>query len=183
MLAALSLPLAAAPERFAIDPERTIPAFEVSRLGISPLRGQFQRVTGTISLDREARAGSITIEIDATSVGIASRWFDGVLKGHDFFDIAHHPRLWYRADRIDFDGETPVRAEGEITLRGITRPLSLELRHFTCTPRDASPRAACAAEIVAHISRAAFGMTSYSPFIGDDVLLMIQVEAKEEKWK
>lgn len=176
-LCALSFPLAAAPEHFTIDPAHTVPAFEVSRFAISDLRGQFRGATGSITLDRDTRTGSITIEIDASSVSIASSWFDPVLKGEDFFDIEHYPRLGYRADRLEFEGERPVRADGELTLRGVTRPVTLELREFACANRQPAPRTTCAADIIARISRAAFGMTAYRGLIGDEVRLMIQVEA------
>jgi polyisoprenoid-binding protein YceI len=179
-LCALSFPLAAAPEHFTIDPAHTLPAFEVSRFGISSLRGHFDRVTGSISLDRETRAGSIAIEIDATSAGIGDGWFDAVLKGEDFFDVARHPRLAFRAHRLEFEGERPVRADGELTLRGVTHPVALELRQFTCLRKDAASRTTCAAEIFGRISRSAFGMTGYAGFIGDEVRLVIQVEAVKQ---
>jgi polyisoprenoid-binding protein YceI len=179
-LCALSFPLAAAPEHFMIDPAHTVPSFEVSRFAIPALRGHFEHVTGRISLDREARSGSIAIEIDATSVSIGRGWFNSLIKGEDFFDIAQYPRLRFRAERLEFEGDRPVRAEGELTLRGVTHPVSLELRHFACARKDPAPRMTCAADIFARISRSAFGMTSYAAFVGDEVRLMIQVEAVKQ---
>ena len=179
-LCALCLPLAAAPEHFTIDPVHTVPSFEVSRFAIPALRGHFARVTGHISLDLEARTGSIAIEIDATSVSIGRGWFDSLIKGEDFFDIAQYPRLGFRAERLEFEGDRPVRAEGELTLRGVTHPVTLELRQFACGRRDPAPRIICAADIFARISRSAFGMTSYAAFVGDEVRLMIQVEAVKQ---
>jgi polyisoprenoid-binding protein YceI len=176
-LCALSFPLAAAPEHFTIDPARTVPSFEVSRFAIPPLRGHFEHVTGSISLDREARTGSIAIEIDATSVSIGRGWFDSLIRGEDFFDIAQYPRLRFRAERLEFEGDRPVRAEGELTLRGVTHPVALELRQFACGRKDPAPRITCAADIFARISRSAYGMTSYAHFVGDEVRLMIRVEA------
>jgi polyisoprenoid-binding protein YceI len=184
--------LGAAPEHFTIDPARTVPGFEVSRLGIAPLRGRFRDVSGSISLDVGSRAGSIAIEIDATSVGVGRGWFDALIKGEDFFDIARYPRVAFRADRLHFEGEVPVRAEGELTLRGVTHPVTLELRHFTCARGDAAPRTTCTADIFARISRSAFGMTRYSGLVADEVRLTIQVEAvaqvplrypEEERWR
>jgi polyisoprenoid-binding protein YceI len=176
-LCVLSFSLAAAPEHFAIDPAHTATTFEVSRFGISALRGHFQNVTGSISIDRESHTGSIAIEIDATTVGIGTLWFDPELKGEDFFDITRHPRLWYHADRLEFEGERPVRATGELTLRGVSNPVVLELRHFGCSRKEPASRTTCGAEIFGRISRSAFGMRSYTGFIGDEVRLMIQVEA------
>lgn len=170
-LCALCLQAAASPESFAIVPAHTVPAYEVSRLALPALRGRFERVTGSITLDAEARTGAIAIEIDATTATIGFGWFDDVLKGEDFFDVAHHPRVAFRSSRFEFEGERPVRAEGQLTLRGETRALTLELRRFACT------RAACSAEILGRISRSAYGMTSYAALIDDEVRLIFQVEA------
>lgn len=62
----------------------------------------------------------------------------------------------------------------------MTHPVALELRHFACSPRDPASRTTCGAGIFARISRSAFGMTSYTGFIGDEVRLMIQVEAVKQ---
>lgn len=179
-LCTLSFSLAAAPEHFAIDPARTTTAFEVSRFALPALHGRFAHVTGSISLDREARSGAIAIEIDATSATIGYGWFDPELKGEDFFDVARHPRLTYRAERMEFDGDRPVRAAGTLTLRGATHPVILELQKFDCAPRDAVARIHCNAAILARISRATFGMTAYSHFIKDEVRLMIDVDAVKQ---
>jgi polyisoprenoid-binding protein YceI len=180
----LSLPLAAAPEHFRIDPAHTMPAFEVARLAIPPLHGHFEQVTGSISLDVAARTGSIDIAIDATTVSVGRGWFDDMVKGEDFFDVARFPRIRFRSERLEFEGDVPVRAEGVLTLRGVTHRVPLELRHFACARGDPAPRTTCAAEIVARISRSAFGMTGYSTFVADEVRLTIPVKAvEEERWK
>ena len=179
-LCALSFTLAAAEERFAIDPAHTVPAFEVSRFAIPPLRGQFGATSGSITLDRDTHTGSLSIEIDASSVTIGRGWFDSLAKGEDFFDVSQHPRLTYRAERLEFEGDRPARARGLLTLRGVTHPLTLELRQFACARKDASPRSTCSAEIFGRISRAAFGMTSFTAFLDDEVRLTIQVEAVKQ---
>ena len=191
-LCAISFQGAASPEHFTIVPAHTVPSYEVSRFALPPLQGRFERVTGSISLDSAARTGAIAIEIDATTVSIGRGWFDDILKGEDFFDVAHHPRVRFRSSRLDFEDERPVRAEGELTLRGATRPLTLELRQFACVRPEPPAHVTCAAQIAGRISRSAFGMTSYSGFIDDEVRLTIQVEAERqaspansggERWK
>ena len=180
VLGAFSLALSAAPEHFTIVPERTVPVYEVSRFALPPLHGRFERVSGGISLDAEAHEGSISIEIDATTASIGRGWFDDLLRGEDFFDVARFPRVRFRASRLEFEGDRPVRAAGELTLRGTTLPLTLELRRFACAPGAAPRSATCAAEIVGRISRSAYGMTSYAGLIGDEVRLMIRVEAARD---
>ena len=92
-----------------------------------------------------------------------------------------YPRLSFRADRLVFDHGVPASAQGELTLLGVTRPVALLINHFACTRKPFLIRTTCGADIVATISRAAFGMTSYAAFIGDEVRLVIQIEAVKEE--
>jgi polyisoprenoid-binding protein YceI len=180
-LAAALPPAHGAPENFTIDPAHTMPHFEVSHLGISTQRGRFERTRGHIALDREAGAGSILIEIDAASATTGSPMLDATLRGEDFFDVEHFPRLVFKAERLAFDSGSPVRAEGELILLGVTRPVTLQIRHFACTRKPLLVRTTCGADIVAAISRSAFGMKSYAAWIGDEVRLLIQVEAVRQE--
>lgn len=171
----------AAVEIYRIDPAHTHPGFEISHLGISTQRGRFDRTTGNIALDREAGTGSVAIEIDATSISTGTPLLDTALRGEDFFDVARHPRLSFHAERIAFDHGVPASAQGELTLLGVTRPVALLIDRFACTRKPFLIRTTCGADIVATISRSAFGMTSYATFIGDEVRLVIQIEAVKEE--
>jgi polyisoprenoid-binding protein YceI len=181
VLVAAALPAQGALEHFAIDPVHTMPYFEVSHLGISTQRGRFERTAGHISLDREAGSGNILIDIDARSVTTGSPRLDTTVRGEDFFDVERFPRLVFKADRVTFENGAPVRAEGELTLLGVTRPVTLHMRHFACTRKPLLVRTTCGADAAATISRSAFGMGSYAGFIGDEVRLVIQVEAVKQE--
>jgi polyisoprenoid-binding protein YceI len=167
-------------ETYAVDPAHTIPTFEVEHLGIATQRGRFDRTTGSIALDREARTGTVVVEIDAASVSTGNRTLDEMLRGEDFFDVARHPRIRFRAAAIEFSGDAPVRATGELTLLGVTRPVTLELRRFGCTTKPFFVRTTCGADAFASVSRSAFGMSRYASFLGDEVRLAIQVEALQQ---
>jgi polyisoprenoid-binding protein YceI len=181
LLCAASLPSLAATEKYRIDPTHTRPGFEVSHLGISTQRGRFDRTTGGVSLDREAGTGSVAIEIDATSISTGNALLDATLRGEDFFDVERFPRLSFHAERLVFEHGEPVSAQGELTLLGVTRPVALLINHFACTRKPFLIRTTCGADIVATISRSDFGMTSYALFIGDEVRLVIQIEAVKEE--
>jgi polyisoprenoid-binding protein YceI len=73
--------------------------------------------------------------------------------------------------------ERPFRAEGELTMLGVTRPVQLSVERFGCTVRPPATRRTCGADMVTTISRAAFGMTGYAAIIGDEVRLELQFEA------
>jgi polyisoprenoid-binding protein YceI len=172
----------AAPEEYLVDPSHTYPHFEVRHLGISTQRGRFERTDGRIVLDAQAGQGSIDISIDAGTVSTGNRLLDAQLKGEDFFDTERFPAITFRATRLEFDKEKPKLAVGELTMLGVTRPVSVTVEWFGCTRLPFFIRLTCGADVVAKISRSAFGMTSYAGLIGDDVRIEVQIEAvRQEK--
>jgi polyisoprenoid-binding protein YceI len=175
-------PLAAqAADTYIVDPAHTFPGFEVAHLGIATQRGRFDRTTGRITLDPEARSGAIQIEIDATSISTGNALLDSLLRGEDFFDVAHHPRIRFESAQVEYEGARPARAPGQLTLLGVTKPVTLVLERFGCTRKPFLVRTTCGADVMASLSRAAFGMSSYAGFIGDEVKLVIQIEAVKQE--
>jgi len=82
----------------------------------------------------------------------------------------------FRAQRVVFDGDAPVAADGELTLLGVTRPLRLTIRDFRCGTQPLTRRPLCGAEVGATVRRSEFGMTEWLKDIGDEVTLSIQAE-------
>jgi len=167
----------ASSEEFTIDAAHTYPAFAVKHLGISTQRGRFDKTTGRITLDREAGAGAIEIVIDTTSVSTGSPQLDKVLRGEDFFDVEKHPRMTFKSQSLEFNSGVPRSARGEFTLLGVTRPVTLAIDHFGCTRMPLMVRTTCGADASTTLSRSAFGMSRYGVWIGDDVRIVIQIEA------
>ncbi len=180
VLVALALapaPALAAPETYDIEPRHTFPHFAVEHLGISTQRGRFERTRGTIVLDREAGTGAIDIDIDAGSVSTGTAALDAVLRGEEFLDAGRHPTVAFRSRRLTFEGGTLRAAEGELTIAGATRPVTLRVERFGCTRLPFLVRLTCGAEARASIRRSAFGLDAWGGLVGDEVRLEIQVEA------
>lgn len=177
LLAALAPVAQAATEEFTIDTAHTYPGFAVRHLGISTQRGRFDKTTGKIALDREAGKGSIEIAIETTSVSTGNAMLDGVLRGEDFFDVDRHPRILFRSQSLEFERGAPKSARGELTLLGVTKPVTLAIEQFGCTRLPFLVRTTCGADVSTTLSRSAFGMGRYSAFIADEVRIMIQIEA------
>lgn len=171
----------AAQEKFVVDAAHTFPSFEVSHLGISTTRGRFERTTGEMVLDEGGHTGSMDIEIDSSRVSTGNPMVDSWLKSDTFFDVERHPRIVFRSRNFVPGRERPFRAEGELTLLGITRPVILNVERFGCTMRPPTTRKTCGADMSTLISRAAFGMNGYAAIIGDEVRLEIQFEAVAEE--
>lgn len=181
LLAATAGAAGATPESYVIDPAHTFPQFEVSHLGFSLHRGRFNRSAGRVTLDAAARTGTIEVRIETASLDTGDEQLETILKSDAFFDAARHPGIIFRAARLHFEGERPTAAEGELTMRGVTRPLRLSIDHFRCGPVPVLGHWVCGANATATLRRSDFGIDRYLGFgLGDEVRLNIQVEARRE---
>lgn len=176
----LSLVAPAFAEDFTIDPRHTFPSFEVSHMGLSTQRGRFNSTSGKITLDRVAKKGSIELEIDATTVNTGLAELEKHMRAEDFFNVEKFPKITFKSTSVVFEGESPNRVEGEITLLGVTRPLSLSISSFSCRVHPMTKKYVCGADASATIKRSEFGMIYAIPVVSDEVRLLIQVEAIRE---
>jgi len=178
-LAALTV-VAATPQAFAqtytIDPSHTFPSFETDHMGISIWRGKFDKTSGTVTLDKEAKTGSLNIVIDTNSINVGYPKLDKHVKSNDFLDTEKFPTATYKADHFKFDGDKPVAVMGELTLRGVTKPVTLTINKFKCIMHPMLKREVCGADASAEFKRTDFGMTKYSPPFDPVIKLAIQVE-------
>jgi polyisoprenoid-binding protein YceI len=172
----LSLPILASADSFTIDERHTFPSFEISHIGFSTQRGRFDKTTGNIQLDALKKTGGIHVVIDADSIDTGLTELEERLKKDDFFNTAKYPTITYDADRIAFEGDKPVRAEGTLTLLGVSKPVALAIGHFHCGVHPISKKNVCGADAAGTIRRSDFGMNAFLPAVGDEVKLLIQVE-------
>ena len=167
---AATLPAVAAPETYTIDGRHTFPTFEVSHFGISTQRGMFTKVSGKITVDRAARTGNVDVTIDTTSVVTGLQGLTDHLKAEDFFNTARFPTATYKGDR-------PTAVEGNLTLNGVTRPVTLAITAASCRDHPMNKKPMCGADATTTIKRSDFGIKYALPAVGDDVKLSIPVEA------
>ncbi len=170
-----------AQESYTLDPNHTIPSFEIRHHGVSLQRGLFTRSQGKAQLDPVGGGGRIEVSIDAASVMTGLDALDRILRGPQFFNTGLHPRIRFVSDSIRYADGKPVEATGQLTLLGVTRPVTLEIRDFTCTTHFLRRIPLCGADVRATIRRSEFGMTFGLPnLVGDEVRLAIQVEGWRE---
>jgi polyisoprenoid-binding protein YceI len=176
--------VAAAPvlgqENYRVDPLHTTSTFAVSHLGLSMQRGSFGKTTGTVILDRMAKTGSIDVAIDASSVTSGSSSRETLLRGEDYFNVAQFPMITFKSTQLKFDGDAVVGAEGELTIRGVTRPVALTVTDFKCAIHPATKKPACGAEVTASVKRSDFGMTKNQASTGDEVHIAIAIEGIQQ---
>jgi polyisoprenoid-binding protein YceI len=177
--AALGLSLIgnAVADSFTLDSRHTFPSFEISHIGFSTQRGRFDRTSGKIQLDAKAKIGSIEVNIEAASIDTGLEELEAKLKSPEFFDVAKFPAITFKADKVAFAGEAPSAAEGTLTLLGVSKPLHLKIDHFHCGIHPVYKREVCGADASGQIKRSDFGLKAFLPAVGDDVKILIQVEA------
>ena len=178
--AVVSVATAHAADTYSIDSRHTFPYFEVNHLGFSTQRGRFNKTEGRIMLDTAGRRGRIEVSIDTASVDMGLDDWDKHMRGEDFFNIATHPAMTFAATNVIYANETPVAAEGTLTLLGVSRPMKLEITNFRCGINFINRKQVCGAEVTARVRRSEFGMTKYLPAVGDEIRIVIPVEAFKE---
>jgi polyisoprenoid-binding protein YceI len=176
-LAALACGSASAADSYTLDTGHSFPRFAINHFGFSTHRGQFNKTAGKLVLDRAAKTGSIEITVQTASIGTGDPKLEEHLRSPDFFNVEIFPTMVFKAKTIKFSGEVPQSAEGELTLLGVTKPLTLAISNVVCAQHSFYKKEDCGAEVSGKLKRSDFGMTKYVPAVGDEVTLYIQVEA------
>jgi polyisoprenoid-binding protein YceI len=168
----------AAPVTYNIDPTHTYPSFEADHMGISTWRGKFDHSSGTVTMDREAGTGTVTIVVAMASADFGLPALDNVAKGPELFDVKKYPKAIFKGTLEGFTDGVPTHATGTLEMHGKTNPLTLDIRRFKCIPHPIFKREDCGADIYATLDREQFGMDAGKAYgFSMAVDLRIQVEA------
>jgi polyisoprenoid-binding protein YceI len=171
-----------AADTYTIEPNHTYPSFEADHFGgLSTWRGKFTKTSGSITLDRAAKTGSVDITIDTDSIDFGHAKLNEHVMSEEMFDVLKYPKAVYKSSSIQFKGDKPAVVNGELTLHGVTKPVKLVIDHFKCMPHPMFKREVCGANAVATFDRSDFGI-SYGTQMGfsPEVKLAIQVEALKQ---
>ncbi|MGH8133985.1 MAG: YceI family protein [Steroidobacteraceae bacterium] len=168
----------AAPVTYQVDPAHTYPSFAADHFGgLSVWRGKFDRSSGTIVLDREAGTGTVAITVDTSSIDFGQAKLNEHAKSAEMFDVQKYPTAIYKGTLTNFRNGVPTEAHGELTLHGVTRPLTLTVNSFLCKMTPMEKKERCGADASATFDRSEFGI-NYGEKYGFkmQVKLAIQVE-------
>lgn len=168
---------AVAADTYAIDAFHTFPSFEVNHLGFSTQRGRFDKTSGTVVIDAAAKKGSIDLTIEVASLNMGFAVWNEHMAAEGFFNTAKYPTITFKSNKLVFEGDKVVGAEGDFTLLGVTKPVKLAVSNFKCGENPFNKKAMCGADISTTIKRSEFGMTKGLPAIGDEIKIMSAVEA------
>jgi len=166
----------AAPTTYTSDANHTFVRFSYKHMGFSTQESRFNKVTGTVTFDPVAKSGSVDISIDTKSVDTGSDLFNQHIQGADFLDTSNYGTASFKSTSVKFDGDKPVSIQGNLTLKGVTKPVTLTVTDFK-SGQNMMKKEAIGADASTKISRSEFNMAKYVPNVGDDVTLSIAIEA------
>jgi len=158
LAASLSLSAFADVSMYQLDPDDTYPSFEADHIGgLSVWRGKFDKSQGAVTLDRAAKTGTVEVTTDIASVHTGSAKLDQVLQSNQFFDASKFPEATYKGT-IKFEGDKPASVVGNLTMHGVTKPLTLTIDSFKCMPHPMLKREVCGVDAVGEFERSDFGV-------------------------
>ena len=178
LVAAVSFNALAEEVTYQLDPSHTYPSFAADHFGgVSTWRGKFDKSSGTVSIDRAAKTGTLDATIDMTSVAIGNEKLNGELKSAQFFDTDKFPTATYKGTSMKFKGDVPTEVMGDLTLHGVTKPVTLTIQSFKCFTHPMMKKEVCGTESTATFDRADFGI-DYGKAYGFSMKTVLHIQAE-----
>ncbi len=180
LVTGLATPALAAPETYVVDPTHTFARFAYSHFGLSTQLSRFDKTSGTVVLDKAAKTASVDIVIDMTSVDTGYATFNEHIRGPDFLDTARYPTATFKSTKVDFAGDKPTAIHGNLTIKGVTRPVTLTVTRYVNMAHPMLKKDAIGADATVVIKRSEFNAAKYAPAVGDDVTISVALEAVQQ---
>src|SRR5882724_8725201 len=176
-LAVMASFCAAQTETWKIDPAHSATQFSVRHMGISTVRGQFQKVTGTVQYDaKDVSKTSLEATIDTTSIDTRVEMRDNDLRGPNFFDVQKYPALTFKSKKAESAGEGKLKITGDLTIHGVTKEVVLDVEGPSAVVKDPKGNSHIGASATTTVNRKDFGVNGAATMVGDDVSITLDVE-------
>jgi polyisoprenoid-binding protein YceI len=168
---------------YQLDSQHTGAHFKVRHMMISNVKGEFSRITGSVEFDpSNPSAARVEATIESASVNTREPQRDSHLKSRDFLDVGRYPKISFLSKRIVSTGEDRYEIVGDLTIRGVTREVTLQVESLTPEIKDPDGLLRRGASATTRIERKDFGLTwnavleSGGFVVGDEVDITIDVE-------
>ncbi|MCR9177324.1 MAG: YceI family protein [Alphaproteobacteria bacterium] len=173
-------PAHADPVAYETDPSHTDILFLVSHFGYSNSFGSFGDFDIDLAFDQETPENStLSVVVRPVSVDTTVPKLDEHLRSPDFFGVEAHPEATFVSTGIEITGEKTGIVTGDLTLLGVTKPVTLDVTFNKAAPHPINKRPAVGFSATGTITRTDFGMDTYAPAVGDEVKLIIEYEGFE----
>ena len=168
----------AAPVTYKIDPNHTNVLASWSHFGFSNPSLNFGQADGTIVYDADKiSASSVQVTLPLTGLSALADEFYDHLTSADWFDAAKYPSATFKSTKVEAAGEGKLKVTGELTVKGVTKPVVLDVKLNKAGVQPLAKREAVGFDATATVKRSEFGLGNYVPNVSDEVLLRITTEA------
>jgi polyisoprenoid-binding protein YceI len=159
---------------YAVEPGHTQVMFSVSHLGFTTYYGRFSNVTGSLALmPKTPGSSTLEIHVPVNTVSTTSAKLDEELKSPQWLDAQAFPEMVFKASKIIETGHNTAKVTGDLTLHGVTKPVTLSVRYNNAGINPIDKKYTVGFEVSGKITRSDFGIKTYVPLIGDEVDLII----------
>jgi polyisoprenoid-binding protein YceI len=172
----------AASSTWTVDPAHAEAGFAVKHLVISTVRGDFNKLGGTVVLDEgDVTKSTVEVTIDAASIDTRIEKRDTHLKSADFFDVAKYPNITFKSAKVEKSGEGKLKVTGNLTIKATTKPVVLEVTGPTGEIKGPDGKGRRGFSATTKINRQEFGLTwsktvEAGPVVGDEIAIQIDGE-------
>ena len=164
-------------ETWNIDPAHSAAQFAVRHMGISTVRGEFRKVSGTANYDpADPSKTALDATIDATSVDTRVDMRDNDLRSPNFLDVQKYPTITFKSKRTVAAGSGKLKITGDLTIHGVTREVVLDVDGPTAPVKDPRGNVHMGASASTTINRKDFGVNGAPGMVGDDITITIDSE-------
>lgn len=170
------------PRRWAFDPAHSSAEFSVKHMVISTVRGRFSKVDVDVDFDEgQPERSKLAVRIDVASIDTRESKRDDHLRSEDFFDVATYPQMRFESTRVTRNGDGRYAVEGNLTIKGVTRPVSLDAE-LTGFGKDPWGNRRAGFSATTRVNRRDFGLTwnvaleTGGVLVGDEVKISIDGE-------
>jgi polyisoprenoid-binding protein YceI len=168
---------------YELDPVHSHLGFSVRHMMVSQQRGQFQGVTGSLTLDGEDVTRShVEISIDVATINTNNTDRDNHLRSADFFDVANHPKMTFASRKVEVQSDGELKLTGDLTIRGTTRSVTLTAEALSAESKDPFGNIKIGTSVTGKLSRKEFGLVWNAVLetggvaLADDVKLQLDVQ-------
>ena len=150
--------------------------FAYKQMGVA-MDGRFKSLGGSIQLDPAKLAqAKVSIDVALASFDTGTE-ADQEVGGKSWFNTQAFPKATFKSTRVVFEGDKPKAIEGQLTIKGVTKPVTLTVTSFQAMPHPMLKKPAIGANAFTVIKRSEFNAGKYAPYVGDDVRIDIAIEA------
>jgi len=181
---AFAIAVNAEPITYIVDSSHTFPSFEADHQGgLSIWRGNIERTTGKVVLDKAGENGTVEVTMDMSSIDFGHAGMNEHAKAADILNVEQFPTATYVGQLARFESGNPTAVEGTLTLHGVSRPVDLTIERFRCQPHFRHGREVCGADASATFNRDDFGIDydkEHGFFMAVNLLISIEAQIPAE---